>query len=189
MKILVFAGSTRKGSYNKLLAKAAFDALKRLGAEVTFLDLRDYPLPPYDGDLEEREGLPEPAKKLKKIFSEHGALVVASPEYNSSISGTLKNVIDWISRPEKSDASYMPAFNGKFAALMSASPGALGGLRGLVHIRAILNNINVHVIPNQVTVSKAHEAFDDKGGVKDEKLSGKVVGLMQEFFTLLQKIG
>jgi chromate reductase, NAD(P)H dehydrogenase (quinone) len=135
---------------------------------VTLLDLRDLKLPLYDGDLEEREGLPEGAKELKRVMKQHDGLLIASPEYNSSISAVLKNAIDWASRP-KDDAFALEAFAGKVAGLMSASPGALGGLRGLVHLRMILGNIQVLVVPEQLAISKANEAFDESGNLKDEK--------------------
>src|SRR5262249_29719722 len=98
-RILAFAGSTRRDSFNKKLAGIAADGARAAGAEVTFIDLRDYPLPLYDGDLEAEKGLPEQAQRLKKLFLDHDGLLISSPEYNSSISGVLKNTIDWVSRP------------------------------------------------------------------------------------------
>jgi NAD(P)H-dependent FMN reductase len=188
VKILAIGGSLRKDSFNKKLANLAAIAAKKSGAEVTLVNMADYPLPIYNGDDEEKGGLPENAKKLKKLFFEHDGFLIASPEYNSSISGPFKNLIDWISRPEKQDVNQMPAFFGKWAALLAASPGALGGLRGLVHLRQILGNIAVHVIPDQVTVSKAHEAFDEKGELKDAKLQQKVATLAENFVKLLKKV-
>lgn len=174
-KILAFAGSTRTASYNKQLVRFAAEAARAAGAEVTLVDLRDYPLPLFDGDLEDQQGLPENAKKLKAIFLEHDALLISSPEYNSSITAVLKNTLDWVSRTENDDEPALAAYRGKTAALISASPGALGGLRGLVHLRAILGNIGVMVLPDQVSVPKAHEAFDEKGGLKDERDRKSVV--------------
>lgn len=186
-KILAFAGSTRTASYNKQLVRVAADAARAAGAEVTVLDLRDYPLPLFDGDLEEQQGLPENAKKLKAIFREHNALLIASPEYNSSITAVLKNTIDWVSRGETDDEPALAAYQGKTAALISASPGALGGLRGLVHLRAILGNIGVIVLPDQVAVPKAYEAFDDKGGLKDERTAKQVTRVAQSLVDFLKK--
>ena len=186
-KILAFAGSTRTASYNKQLARFAADAARAAGAEVTLLDLRDYPLPLFDGDLEDLQGLPENAKKLKAIFREHDAFLIASPEYNSSITAVLKNTIDWVSRSESDDEPALAVYRGKAAALLSASPGALGGLRGLVHLRAILGNIGVIVLPDQVAVPKAHEVFDDKGGLKDERSAGQVTRLAQGLVDFLRK--
>ncbi len=186
-KILAFAGSTRSASYNKQLVRFAADAARAAGAEVTLVDLRDYPLPLFDGDLEDQQGLPENAKKLKAIFREHDALLISSPEYNSSITAVLKNTLDWVSRTESDDEPALVAYQGKTAALISASPGALGGLRGLVHLRAILGNIGVIVLPDQVAVSKAHEAFDDKGGLKDERTAKQVTRVVQGLVSFLKK--
>ena len=167
-KILAFAGSTRTESFNKKLVKVMAGLAKDAGADVTTIDLRDYPMPLYDGDLEEQQGLPENAKKLKEMFKAHHGFLISAPEYNSSITGVLKNAIDWVSRPVAGEADLI-AFRGKVGALVSASPGALGGLRGLVHLRAILGNIGVLVIPDQLAVGRAHEAFDGSGALADAK--------------------
>ena len=167
-KILAFAGSLRQESYNKKLMRIAAAAARRAGADVTEIDLGEYPLPVYDGDLEADAGLPENARKLKALMKGHGGFLIASPEYNSSISGTLKNAIDWTSRPEP-DEPPLVCFRGKTAAIMSASPGALGGLRGLVHLRAILGNIGVLVLPDQKAISSAAEAFAENGSLNDPK--------------------
>jgi NAD(P)H-dependent FMN reductase len=186
-KILAFAGSTRTASYNKQLVWFAAEAARAAGAEVTLLDLRDYPLPLFDGDLEEQQGLPENAKKLKAIFREHNGLLIASPEYNSSLTAVLKNTIDWVSRAESDDEPALAAYHGKAAVLLSASPGALGGLRGLVHLRAILGNIGVIVLPDQVAVPKAHEVFDETGGLKDERSAKQVTRVVQGLVDFLKK--
>jgi len=168
-KILAFAGSTRTESFNKKLIKIAVAGARNAGADVRLIDLRDPPLPLYDGDLEEREGLPDNAKKLKGLFLAHDGLLLSCPEYNSGITGVWKNTIDWVSRSESDDEEDLACYIGKVAALMSASPGFLGGLRGLVQVRSILGNIKVLVLPDQVTVSKAHEAFNLDGSLKDAK--------------------
>jgi NAD(P)H-dependent FMN reductase len=168
-KILAFAGSTRGDSFNKKLVAIAAAGARNAGAEVTLIDLRDFPLPLYDGDLEERDGLQDNAKKLKALFLANDGLLISAPEYNSGISGVLKNTIDWISRSESDDEKPLACFTGKVVALMSASPGALGGLRGLVQVRSILGNIKVLVLPDQIAVSKAHEAFNPDGSLKDAK--------------------
>jgi NAD(P)H-dependent FMN reductase len=186
-RILAFAGSSRKDSFNKKLVTIAAAGARSAGAEVTVLDLRDVPLPLYDGDLEASEGLPPNAKKLKEIFLAHDGLLISSPEYNSSISAVLKNVIDWVSRPVPGEAN-LACFVGKTAALMSASPGALGGLRGLVHLRAILGNINVLVIPDQIAVTKAMEAFNPDVSLKDAKQQSAVEGLGMKLAVLLAKL-
>ncbi|MGE3808157.1 MAG: NADPH-dependent FMN reductase, partial [Gemmataceae bacterium] len=131
-------------------------------AEVTLIDLRDFPMPLFDGDLERDQGMPEHGARLKKLMSEHDGFLLACPEYNSSITAVMKNAIDWASRPNPKEA-----FHGKTALLLSASPGGLGGLRGLVTVRSILGNIGVLVLPEQLAVNKATEAFDESGGLKD----------------------
>ncbi|ADI38617.1 NADPH-dependent FMN reductase [Waddlia chondrophila 2032/99] len=185
-KIIAMAGSMRAGSWNKKLVRIAAAGARKAGAEVTILDLSDYRLPLYDGDLEEAEGVPDKAKALKKLFAEHDGFLFSSPEYNSSISGTFKNMIDWISRPEKGEPSLV-AFKGKSAALMSASIGALGGLRGLVHVRAILGNIGVLVLPDQVAISSSQEAFNEDGQLKDPKKLEQTLGLGRQLTELLKK--
>jgi chromate reductase, NAD(P)H dehydrogenase (quinone) len=186
-KIIALAGSLRKGSFNKKLVNIAADGARQSGAEVTIVDLLDFPLPLYDGDLEEREGIPELGRKLKQMFIEHDGFLFSAPEYNSSITGVFKNTIDWISRPEEKDSSPLIAFKGKTAALMSASPSWMGGIRGLVHVRSILGNIGVLVLPDQVTVPNANEAFDaDK--LKDPKLMKKVLGLGSQLTEVITKL-
>lgn len=187
-KIIAFAGSTRQGSYNKRLIKLAAAGAENAGAEVTLLDLRDYPLPLYDGDLEEAEGIPENALKLKQLFLEHQGLMLSCPEYNGSISAVLKNTIDWVSRPLDGQPPLAP-FKGKVVSLMSASPGALGGLRGLVHVRAILGNIGCIVLPEQVAISKAREAFrEDDGQLQDSAQQQRIEALGSQLAELLQKL-
>jgi NAD(P)H-dependent FMN reductase len=186
-KILAFAGSTRKDSLNKQLVKVAAKGAEAAGATVTFLDLKDYPLPLYDGDLEAASGIPENAMKLKKLFIEHDGFLISSPEYNSSISAVLKNTIDWISRPVPNEAP-LAAFQHKAAGLLSASPGALGGLRGLVHLRSILGNIGVLVLPNQFAVSKGFEAFAPDGSLKDPKQNAAAEGVGKSLAELVRKL-
>jgi len=172
-RLLALAGSLRAGSFNRRLVRLAAAGARAAGAEVTEIELRDYPLPLYDADLEAEEGLPEPARRLKALFAGHGGLLLASPEYNSSISGVLKNAIDWVSRAAEGEKP-LASFDGKVAALMSASPGSLGGLRGLATVRSILSNIRVLVLPQQVGVSRAHEAFTEDGRLKDGKQQAAV---------------
>lgn len=155
-RILAFAGSTREGSLNKKLIRIAAEGAREAGADVTLIDLRDFPLPLYDGDHEKQSGLPGEALKLKALFKEHHALMISSPEYNSSFSAVLKNALDWVSRPSPNEKS-LESFQGKVALLYSASPGALGGLRGLVHLRSLLSNIKVLVLPEQLAIGNAEE--------------------------------
>lgn len=176
-RILAFGGSLRRESFNQKLATLAAAGARAAGAEVTLIALRDFPLPVLDQDLEDASGLPDNAKKLKTLFREHHGLLISSPEYNSSITAALKNTIDWVSRSESDDEPSLVALTGKTAALCSASPGALGGLRGLVHLRAILGNLGITVLPEQVSVSKAYEAFRSDGTLVDEKLAARVTKL------------
>ncbi|MBD6615594.1 NAD(P)H-dependent oxidoreductase [Komarekiella sp. 'clone 1'] len=186
-KILAFAGSTRTDSYNKKLVKIAADGAKAAGAEVTYVDLRDLPLPLFDEDLEAQEGLPANAGTFKDLLISHQGLLIASPEYNSSLTAVLKNAIDWASRPSPNEAP-LAAFVDKVAAIMSASPGGLGGLRGLVHLRAILGNIKVLVLPDQVAVPKAYEAFNADGTLKDAKQQESIEKLGESVANILLKL-
>lgn len=186
-KILAFAGSTRTNSFNKKLVKIAAAGAREAGVDVTVIDLRDYAMPLYDEDLEKQEGLPSNALKLKNLMLAHQGLLISSPEYNSSISGVLKNTIDWMSRQSDSETP-LACFKDKIAGVMSASPGGLGGLRGLVHVRAILENIGVMVIPNQIAISKAHEAFNLDGTMKDEKQEQKVKVIGANLAQMLLKL-
>lgn len=186
-KILAFAGSTRIDSYNKKLVKIAAAGAKAAGAEVTYIDLRDLPLPLYDEDLEAQEGLPVNARTFKDLLISHQGLLIASPEYNSSLTAVLKNAIDWASRPAPNEAP-LAAFAGKVATIMSASPGALGGLRGLVHLRSILGNIKVLVLPDQIAVTKAYEAFNADGTLKDPKQQESIEKLGDGLTKILLKL-
>ena len=186
-RILAFASSTRRESFNKKLVAVAAQGAREAGAEVTLIDLKDFPLPLFDQDLEAEQGMPENGKKLKKLFIAHDGLLIASPEYNSSFPAVLKNAIDWVSRPAPGEPSLV-AFNGKVATLMSASPGALGGLRGLVHVRSILGNLGVIVLPDQIAVAQAHEAFNPDGTLKDPKRQAGIEGLGRTLAEFLAKL-
>ncbi len=163
-KILAFAGSTRIDSYNKKLVKIAAAGASSVGAEVTYIDLRDIPMPLFDEDLEKNEPLPNNVRKFKDLLLESQGLLIASPEYNSSITAVLKNAIDWASRSTGKEPR-LSCFTNKVAAIMSTATGGLGGLRGLVHLRSILGNINVIVLPEQVTIPNATTAFNADGNL------------------------
>ncbi len=185
-RILAFAGSTRRDSFNKKMVRIAARSARAAGADVTEIDLRDYPMPLYDGDLEAAEGLPDNAKALKQIMLDHDGLLIAAPEYNSSVTAVLKNTIDWLSRPAP-DSPMLIAFRGKTAAIMSAG-GALGGLRGLVHVRSILGNIGVLVLPDQVTIRTAAEAFEADGSLKDAEQQTRVEQLGAKLAEVMSKL-
>jgi len=187
-KIVAFAGSLRAGSFNKKLLAVAVDAARAAGAEVTVVDLRELALPLFDQDLEDASGLPEGAKKFKALLRAGDGFLIASPEYNSSITAALKNALDWASRAESDDEPSLVAYKGKAAALLAASPGALGGLRGLVTLRSILGNIGVLVLPDQVAIPNAHEAFDDAGKLKEERKAKQVARLAGALVELAAKL-
>lgn len=186
-KILAFAGSARTDSFNKKLLADAVRRAEAAGAEVTVVDFADLPLPLYDGDLEAKEGLPANVVKLKEHMLAHDGFLIACPEYNSSITPLLKNAIDWASRPGPGE-SPLAAYRGKTAALLAASPGGLGGLRGLVTVRSILGNIGVFVTPSQLAVGGAHEAFAEDGSLKDERMSGALENLVTELVGFTAKV-
>ena len=167
-RILAIAGSARKDSLNLKALRVAAAAASGAGAEVTIFDWSQFDIPMYDGDLEAAEGIPADVAKAKELFNQHDGLLIASPEYNSSIAPILKNLIDWVSRPAEGEAP-LAAFNGKVATLLAASPGGLGGLRGLVTVRSILGNIKVIVLPDQFAMGAAHTKFDDQGNCTDDR--------------------
>jgi NAD(P)H-dependent FMN reductase len=186
-KILAFAGSSRRDSFNKKLVKIAAEGARLAGTEVTYLDFKDLPMPLFDEDLEAEQGIPENVKTFKALMKAHQGLLIACPEYNSSITPLLKNAIDWASRPEPGEPGLI-CFRDKVAVIMSTSPGALGGLRGLVHVRAILGNIGVLVLPNQKGIAKAQEAFDENGQLKDEQQQQEIHQLGNKLATVVAKL-
>ena len=188
-KLLFLAGSARKDSINKKLAQTAADMAEKAGADVTFIDLKDYPLPLYDGDLEDTDGMPENAQKLKALFVESDGFFIASPEYNSGITPLLKNLIDWMSRPHTENEAPLIAYKGKVAALGAATPGGLGGIRALPNLRFILCNIGVHVIPDQIAVSNGFKAFDENGALSDERQAGFLQNTIETFVNTAETLG
>jgi len=164
MKILFFAGALRKDSSNKKFVREAMRLTQAKGGiEVEFLDLIDYPMPPYDGDIESSSGVPENTQKLGGKIREADALVISTPEYNGGIPGTLKNIIDWLSREKTVSLA------GKPLLLLAASPGALGGVRSLWHTRVPFEALGMHVFPGMMGLSGAYGAFDEQGKLREEK--------------------
>ncbi|QFU02413.1 FMN-dependent NADPH-azoreductase [Halomonas sp. THAF5a] len=186
-RILVFAGSTRAGSCNKRLARQAAESIERAGGRPTFIDLRDHPMPLYDGDLEAEQGLPENALVLRRGLAEHDGLLIASPEYNGFPTPLLKNTVDWLSRPHQGESG-LALFADKLAAVVSASPGALGGLRSLTLTRQLLTNIGVTVLPDQLAVARAAEAFDDRGRLVDDGQQQRLDALCQRLVDTLHRL-
>lgn len=185
--ILAFAGSTRRDSFNERLLHIGVAGAQAAGAAVTIISLADYPLPLFDQDLEAEQGLSANALALKDLFLQHDGLLIASPEYNSSITPLLKNTIDWVSRQSPGEAP-LAAYRGKAAALLAASPGKLGGLRGLVHVRSILSNIGVLVLPDQMAIPEAHLAFAADGRLKDGKRQADVEHIGRRLADLVAKL-
>lgn len=187
-KILALSGSLRRASYNQKLAALLAEGARAAGAEVTVISLRDYPMPLFDEDLEAAEGKPEAAKQLKQLFASHQGLIITSPEYNSSVSAALKNAIDWVSRGDAPDEPFLSALAGKTALISAASPGGLGGLRGLVHLRAILGNIGITVLPDQLAIGSAHTALTADGTLADAAMAQRVSDLGAGLARHLQKL-
>ena len=170
MKILVFAGSTRRNSFNRRLASAAEKMASATGAEVTHIELADLDIPLYNADLE-AQGTPPDVIHLKQLMFDHPGWIVCSPEYNGSYTALLKNTIDWASSPVKGDAHWASGtkpFAGKVVGLLSASPGAFGGLRGIGHLQPLLLNLQCWVAPKNFCLGKAGEAFDADGNLLTE---------------------
>lgn len=184
-KILALSGSIRRDSWNRKLIQTAVDAAQAAGGDVTLIDLADYPLPLYNGDLEDKDGLPDNALRLKALFKDHDALLISSPEYNSSLPPLLKNTIDWVSREWQGESGLVP-YQKKVAAIMGASPGALGGMRMLPHLRQILNTLGVLVLPGQFSLPRADQAFDPENGAL--KSPARLHALLQELVNTMNAL-
>lgn len=166
-KILVFAGSARKASVNKKLAAVAAETARAAGAEVTLIDLADYPAPVYDGDIEAGEGIPKTIRDLKTLIAAHDGMVIVTPEYNGCVPPLLVNSLDWASRPEGDEVS-CAVFAGKKVAIAAASPGGLGGVRVIPRLRDFLAELGAVTVPGFVTLPGAFSAFDDEGKLTNE---------------------
>lgn len=170
-RILIFAGSIRKGAYSGKVAEAAMKELAQQGAEVTRLSLADYPLPIMDEDHERERGIPESAVQLARQIAGHDAVLICTPEYNGSVPPLLKNAIDWVSRVKSDGSRALRPYPGKVVAVCSSSNGHFAGIRAAGHLRAILAHIGMEVVSAQVSVPNAADAFDAEGGFRDERLS------------------
>ena len=178
VKLLAFCASTRKESLNRKLFPIVVAGAREAGAEVTAIDLKQYPMPIYNGDDEAETGMPPSAVKLLDLMATHHGLLIVTPEYNGFFPPLLKNTLDWMSRPDPSGKSGLRHFEGKTAAISSASPGGFGGVRSLMATRQYLTILGLTVIPDQVTVSRANTVFTERGELADEKLqaAAKAVG-------------
>jgi NAD(P)H-dependent FMN reductase len=175
-KILAIAGSVRQASFNRKLLQIAASGATRVGAHVTFLDLKEYPIPIYDGDIESHEGIPENVLKMRALMQAHHGLLIASPEYNGSIAPLLKNMIDWTSRSTNGNGG-LELYANKFAVLMSTSPSTYGGLKGLSHLREVLSTVGVLVLPEQLALGKAHEVFREQELTRNHNLRAAIEAL------------
>jgi NAD(P)H-dependent FMN reductase len=174
-RILVFAGSIRTGSYNARLAALAAKELALTGAEVTRISLEDYPLPIYNGDDEVERGPPANARNLKVMMAEHHGVFIASPEYNASVTPLLKNTIDWVSRVRERGEPPLAVFKDRAFALGGASDGVFGALRSLMALRQVLElGCGALVLPEQITVFRASEAFDEMDNLKEERAAASL---------------
>lgn len=188
-KILVFAGSIRSGSHNARLAALATKELVLAGADVTRISLVDYPLPLYDGNLEATSGPPANALKLKQLISAHRGVFIASPEYNASVTPLLKNTIDWISRVRERGEQPLAAYRNRVFAIGGASDGAYGAMRSLMALRHVLElGCGALVIPEQIAVMRASEAFDEMDNLKDERAAAMLKRLAQRLTDMAREI-
>lgn len=183
MKLLVFAGSTRSGSYNRQLARVAADMAEFRGAQVTLLELSGLNIPLYNADLE-AQGTPPDVLRLKQLMLDHPGWVICSPEYNGSMTALLKNTLDWASSPVKGHAEWgssgIRPFAGKVVGLLSASPGALGGLRSLAQLAPLLRNLQCWVAPRQFALAHAGQAFSAHGTLNSESAHSAVLGVVDQ---------
>lgn len=177
--LLLLAGGIRSGSLNEKLIGCASDAARGLGIDATRLSLSDYRLPLFGAEALSIDEVPE-ALALKAMFRRHGAVIIASPEHNGSVTAMLKNALDWMSCPSEGEApqAYI-AFRRKAFGLVSASSSPFGGMRGLSQLRHILTTVQALVVPEQLSVPHAHRAFDDAGGLADPFLGGLLADLVR----------
>jgi len=188
LKILVIPGSLRTGSLNaKLAAIMAFE-LAQAGAEVTRISLGDFPLPIYDGDLQAKSGVPKHAINLKRMMSAHHGVLIVTPEYNSSVPALLKNAIDWVTRVHDLPEARGQVFRERAFAIAAASESRLGGTRALAALRLILSACQATVIPNQLALSLAGEAYDDMDRLRHPADLEALKGLVRQLIEVSQRM-
>ena len=182
MRLLFFAGSTREGSYNKKLARLARHIASANGIEGVFVDLKDYPMPLYNGDLEAEQGPPLKAQEFKALLGEYQGVFIASPEYNSSVTPLLKNTLDWVTRVRAKGETGLEVYKTRVFAISGASPGYYGTMRSLLHLRQILEvGIGATVIPQQLALPRAGDAFLEDGSLKDKAQQNLLKGVVEAF--------
>ena len=187
VKVLAFAGSLREHSYNRRVLQTAVGGAEKAGAEVTVVDLRDYPMPIYNPDDHEKTGFDENALRFQRLLILHDGLLIASPEYNGSFPAALKNAIDWASR-QSDRYKRADVFPGKFAAIMTAGPGSFGGLRTLAHLRGVLTSVGVNVLPSEIAVAFVGDKFDGEGEeMTDAKMRAALEKLGESLVEMLKK--
>ncbi len=180
IKLLFLAGSAREGSLNKKLSRLGCEIATANGLHATFADLGDYPMPLYDGDVESKSGVPDNAQKLKALLSIHEGVFIAAPEYNASITPLLKNTLDWISRVKTDGEAPLHVFKSRVFALGAASPSGFGGMRGLIATRQVLElGLSALVLPDQIAIPKAVDAFEDNGHLKDKAQQTMLKGVVE----------
>ncbi len=180
MRLLFFAGSAREGSYNKKLARLAQHIATANGIEGVFVDLRDYPMPLYDGDLEAEHGPPQQAAEFKALLGEYKGVFIACPEYNSSITPLLKNTLDWVTRVRAEGETGLEVYRSRVFAISGASPGYYGAMRSLLTVRQVLAvGIGATVIPQQLALPRANNAFEEDGSLKDEAQQKMLTGVVE----------
>jgi NAD(P)H-dependent FMN reductase len=180
-KLLFFSGSIRKGSLNQTLASYAQRLATERGHAADMLSLADYPLPIYNGDLQNAEGIPENARKLKALFDGYHGVFIASPEYNASVTPLLKNTLDWMSRIKDEGEQPLQVFKTRVFAIGSASGSMHGGVRGLIALRQVLAvGLGALVLGDQFPISQANKAFDDAGNAKDEAVQKAIGGIVDK---------
>lgn len=188
-KILVIPGSNRTGSHNVRLAALAAKEFALADADVTRISLIDYPLPIYDAETEERHGTPDHAIKLKRMIAAHQGVFIASPEYNASVAPLLKNAIDWVSRVRDRGEAPLAAYHGRAFALGAASTRRFGGIRSLMALRQILEiGCEALVIPEQIAIADADDAFDESGGLNDERLTRQLRTMVRRLIEMTDRV-
>jgi len=180
LRLLFFAGSTRHGSHNKRLARLAQHIATANGVEGVFVDLSDYPMPLYNGDLEAEQAPPLKAAEFKALLSEYQGVFIASPEYNSSVTPLLKNTLDWVTRVRGKGETGLEIYKSRVFAIGGASPGYYGAMRSLLHLRQILEiGLGATVIPQQLALPRAGDAFDEDGSLKDKAQQTALKGVVE----------